>query len=363
MNTVVTHRREQVSLTRSDWPLVSVIVVNYNGGERLPSCLESLASDTYPAQQIVVVDNASTDDSRTILNNFTRLHREITVLWSARNLGYAGAVNLGLGSTEGEFIAVLNMDVTVERGWLKPLVRVFESRPEIAAVNPLIVLADGKGINAAGQDIHITGLGFNRGLGELASSIDGEPFSVSGIQGGAFLIRRTLLEKIGGMDTTGFLYHEDVNLSWLLRLMGFHFCCVPESVVHHDYFLTMYPAKLHLLERNRWSMLLAYLRRPSLMLLSPALLMTEILMWCYCFVRGTGFLQAKIESYRWILQHWPQIKTRRRIAESLRVVSDWKVLKNLHWMYAFGQFATLGRERGASRRQPVGGLPKEVVND
>jgi GT2 family glycosyltransferase len=358
------HKDQNSEASRRSNPApVSLIVVNYNGAERLTGCLDSLIADEYPAQQLIVVDNASTDGSRAVLNQLASLHREVEVLWSDRNLGYAGGVNFALGSARGEFIAVLNMDITVKAGWIAPLVEFLRQRPDVGAVNPLIALADGKRINAAGQDIHVTGLGFNRWLGRSVEDIGHSPFRVSGIQGGAFLIRRALLERIGGMDTTGFLYHEDVNLSWLLRLMGFDLYCVPESVAYHDYFLTMYPGKLHLLERNRWAMLIAYLRWSSMILLSPALLITECLLWGYCLLRGWEFMRAKIASYRWTLRHWPQIKHRRRLAESMRVISDWKLLSKLRWMYAIDQFMTLGRERGDSQRQPAGGLPKEAVND
>lgn len=347
----------------SGCPLMSIVVVNYNGGERLVSCLESLILDTDPVREILVVDNASTDGSRTILRDVAALHPEITMLWSERNLGYAGAVNLALDRARGEFIAVLNMDMTVKPGWARSQLEFLREHPNAGAVNPLIALLDGKRVNAVGQDIHITGLGFNRGLGQPIERIGRAPFRVSGIQGGAFIIRRALLQKIGGMDTAGFLYHEDVNLSWLLQLMGFELYCVPEGVVLHDYVLSMYPEKLYLLERNRWAMLLAYLHWSSLVFLSPILLLTECLVWGYCILRGWAFMRGKMASYRWVLRRWRQITNRRRFAESVRARPDWRILGNLNWRYTLDQFVILGRERGSSLRQPVGGLPKEAIND
>jgi len=343
-------------------PLVSLIVVNYNGGVSLLSCLEALISDPYSAREIIVVDNASTDQSPIILKDMSARHPNFIVVWSKQNLGYAGGVNLALGVAHGSYVAVLNMDVVVDSGWLAPLIAFLENHPKVGAVNPLIALSDGKRINALGQSVHPTGLGFNSHLGRLVESIGSEPVPVSGIQGGAFVIRRILLERMGGMDQTGFLYHEDVNLSWLLHLMGFDLYCVPQSVVRHDYVLSMYPAKLHLLERNRWAMLLAYLHRSTLILLIPAFIATEILTWGYCLLRGWSFMRAKLASYRWVLNHRQQIAERRRLAESLRVLPDRKLLMRLRWAYAWDQFGVLGKERGKSSRQPVGGVPKEAVN-
>lgn len=331
-------------------------MVNYNGGERLLSCLEALRADSYPAREIIVVDNASADTSPVILRDRCARHPDLIVLWSKQNLGYAGGVNLALNAVSGGYVAVLNMDVIVDSGWLAPLIAFLEDHPEVGAVNPLITLSDRKRINALGQTLHITGLGFNRYLGRLVESVDPKPARVSGIQGGAFVTRRALLEQMGGMDTTGFLYHEDVNLSWMLNLMGFDLYCVPDSVVHHNYALSMYPAKLHLLERNRWAMLLAYLHRSTLLPLIPALMATEMLMWAYCLLRGWSFIQAKAASYQWIYRHRGQIGERRRLAESLRVLSDWQLLSRLRWAYAWNQFLTLGRERGPSRRHPEGGI-------
>ena len=316
--------------------------------------MEALRADSYSAREIIVVDNASTDSSPAILRDLSARHPDLIVLWSKQNLGYAGGVNLALNVAGGRYVAVLNMDVVVDSEWLAPLITFLEDHPEVGAVNPLIALSDRKRINALGQSLHITGLGFNRHLGRLVESVDLEPVRVSGIQGGAFVIRRALLERMGGMDTTGFLYHEDVNLSWMLNLMGFDLYCVPKSVVRHDYFLSMCPAKLHLLERNRWAMLLAYLDWSTLVLLIPALMATEVLMWSYCLLCGWSFIQAKAVSYQWVFRHLGQIGERRRLADSLRVLSDWQFLRRLRWAYAWDQFLTLGRERGSSRRQLEG---------
>src|SRR6266545_1944350 len=109
-------------LDRLEWPLVSVIVVNYNGGECVRRCLETLLAGSYPAQELLVVDNASTDESPTALAAMAACRSAVTVIASDRNRGYAGGVNLALNSARGAYIAVLNMDVAVEPGWLEPLV-------------------------------------------------------------------------------------------------------------------------------------------------------------------------------------------------------------------------------------------------
>jgi GT2 family glycosyltransferase len=264
-------------------------------------------------------------------------------------------VNFALPAATGTYVAVLNMDVVVSPGWLDPLVALCEETPDAGAVCPLILLeADPGRINAAGQNVHPTGLGFNRLLDQPRESAGAEPSRISGLHGAAFLIRRDLLESIGGWNESGFLYHEDVELSWLLRLAGRENYCVPASTVSHDYHLTMFPHKLFLLERNRWSMLLANTRPVTRLALSPLLALSELMLWGYCLLRGPSFLRAKLDSYRWISGNRSRIRERERFVESVRRRSDRQVIRGLHWGYPVGQFVTLGRERGESERNRIG---------
>jgi GT2 family glycosyltransferase len=305
--------------------------------------------------EVLVVDNASTDGSDEIAEAFAERHDAVRLLRSATNRGYAGAVNVGLGEAQGTHVAVLNMDVVVSPGWLDPLVSFCETTPDAGAVCPLIALESDPGrLNAAGQNVNVTGLGFNRWLGEPRERAGVAPFRVSGLHGAAFLMPREVLESLGGWNESGFLYHEDVELSWLLRLAGREIYCVPASTVSHDYHLTMFPQKLFLLERNRWSMLLSNTRALTRLALSPLLALSELMMWAYCLLRGPAFLRAKLDSYGWLSQNRDRIRERKRFVESLRRTSDWRVLGGLSWGYPVDQFVTLGRERGESERNRIG---------
>ena len=335
-------------------PLVSVVVVNYNGAEALPRCLDALIADDADAE-ILVVDNASSDGSEAIAEEAAGAQASVRLLRSPTNRGYAGAVNLARAEARGTYLAVLNMDVVVSRGWLDPLVSFLEGSPATGAVCPLIVLeSDPERINAAGQNVNVTGLGFNRWLDQPRERAGSAPFRVSGLHGAAFLMRRDDLEAIGGWNESGFLYYEDVELSWLLALTGREIHCVPASIVMHDYHLTMFPHKLFLLERNRWAMLLAHMRAATRLALSPLFALSELMIWGYCLLRGPSFLRAKLDSYRWLSTHRERIGERRRFIESLRRRSDWGVLRGMQWGYPVDQFVTLGRERGESGRNRIG---------
>jgi GT2 family glycosyltransferase len=337
-------------------PRVSVVVVNYNGGRRLATCLDALLAEGGEVDaEILVVDNASVDGSAQIAEAAADRHPTVRLLRAPTNRGYAGAVNLALEAARGEYLAVLNMDVVVSPDWLQPLVSFVEETSDAGAVCPLIVLdSDPNRIMAAGQNVHVTGLGFNRWLGRPRERAGEAPFRVSGLHGAAFLIRRDLLEGLGGWDESGFLYFEDVELSWLLRLSGREIYVVPESTVSHDYHLTMFPHKLFLLERNRGAMLAADLGLPTRLAMLPLLAVSELMMWGYCLLRGPAFLRAKLDSYRWVARNRDRIRARRERVRAVRRRSDWELLRGLRWRYPVDQFLTLGRERGESTRDRLG---------
>jgi GT2 family glycosyltransferase len=303
-----------------------------------------------------VVDNASSDDSAAIAERLAEEHDSIRLIRSPTNRGYAGAVNVALHEARGDYLAVLNMDVEVSPGWLDPLASLLESNANAGVACPLILLDSDRGrIMAAGQNLNKSGLGFNRWLGKPREIAGEEAFEVDGLHGGAFVIRKSLLEHLGGWDETGFLYFEDVELSWLLRITGNEIWCVPDSTVAHDYHLSMFPHKLFLLERNRRKMLLADLRGRTRLAISPLLALSELMTWGYCLLRGPKFLRAKWQSYRWVRANRAQIRARREQIDSIRQVSDWEVLRGLRWGYPLDQFLTLGRERGPSSRDRIGG--------
>ncbi len=305
--------------------------------------------------EILVVDNASSDDSAEVAERLASEHDSVRLLRSSTNRGYAGAVNVALPEARGEYVAVLNMDVVVSPGWLDPLVSLLSQRPGAGVACPLILLESDPGkINAAGQNLNKSGLGFNRWLGKPRAIAGDEPSQVTGLHGAAFVIRRELLERLGGWDESGFLYFEDVELSWLLRIAGREIWCVPASTVVHDYHLSMFPHKLFLLERNRRRMLLADLRLGTRLAISPLLALSELMTWGYCLLRGPKFLRAKWRSYRWARANRAQIRARREQVDAVRQRSDWAVLRGLRWSYPLDQFLTLGRERGKSTRDRIG---------
>lgn len=320
-------------------PPVSIIVVNYNGMAHVGECLGSLVQRGCGRYRIILVDNHSTDGSL----DFIRRHfPDVEIIASEQNLGYAGAVNLALAQIDSQYVAVLNMDTVVQPGWLEPLVAFLEAHPNVGAVAPQILLYDDpQRINSLGQHLHITGLGFNRGYNRASSGLDTRPTQVGGIHGAVFVTRRDTLERMGGMNTACFMYHEDVDFSWLIRLMGYDIYCVPTSLVRHKYVLSMNPSKLYFLERNRLAMLLANLNWTTILTIAPLLIFTELMMVCYCLKHGWRFVKAKARSVLWILRHAHAIRCRRSHVQMLRLRTDWQIMAWLRLNYEWDQLFRL----------------------
>ncbi len=343
-------------MTRPEHLDVTVIVVAYNDQGSLSSCIGALIADAAPAQ-IIVVDNASDDGTASILSDIGTSDERIRIQQNRENIGYAAAVTNALPLSSSAYIAVLNADTVPSAGWLDPQIDYLEQNTHVAATSPTLVLRGTDLLNATGLDIHITGVVFNRNLHHPISDAATSPERVPGIQGTAFVIRRSALEAMGGWYSAGFLYHEEAELSWTLRLMGHDIVYVPTPAVEHNYVLTMSPEKLFLLERNRWEMLLANTKSTTLLVLGFPLLWTEAMVWAYCLMQGPRMLRAKWRSYASIRSRRTIIQQRRAHITDLRRVSDRSVLHSFRWNYAWGQMVSIGRRRSTSGRRGGRDLP------
>lgn len=315
---------------------VSVIIVNYNGMPHIEACISSVLRQTYPNFEVILVDSASLDDS---LDYAKRRFTNLVIVETRENLGYAGGINRGLEHATGEYIALLNIDTEVGQSWLAPMVEFLDKNPPVGAVTPKILLYDKARINALGLNIHITGLSFCRDLGKRDNSDLNKPLRVAGISGCSFLVRRELLDRLGGLNERFFMYCDDTDLSWVMNLMNYQMYCIPESIVYHKYQLKMDPEKLYLLERNRHAMLLSTLKPLTFVACFPFFAIIELLVAGYCLIRGKTYLLAKLKALHSVYQNIDDIKERRARIQRLRVISDLQLFKrlqlNLEWNQLF----------------------------
>jgi GT2 family glycosyltransferase len=329
----------------------SVVVVNYNGGERLQECLRSLLQECDQDDEIILVDNASSDGSPTAAE---RSFPDVRVIRSAVNLGFGTGNNLGARSTASQYIAFLNPDAVAKPGWLNALIDALVADPGAGlATSKILLLGDPEHINTCGNDVHFTGLTLCRGLG-LGSDALTEAGEVSAISGAAFVIRRELFETLGGFDDDFFLYMEDTDLSWRARLAGYRCIYVPNSIVHHEYMLRIGPQKTFYQERNRYLMLLKVYRWPTLLILLPALLLAEVITWGFVLLRNRRRLANKLRAYAWIARHWDSVIEQRRHTQALRHVIDRDLLRHCTYQLAYEQTGdTLAARLGHTLLDPA----------
>jgi hypothetical protein len=214
---------------------VTVVVVSWQGRHLVGACLESLRNQTLP-HRLVVVDNASTDGTAAFL---AAEHPEATVVRTTENLGFAGGVQAGLDVVETPCAALLNNDAEAEPGWLEALVEHLEAHPEAAAVTSRMVLADRPEVlNNTGVLLLPGGYGTDRGFGNPDGTYT-EAEEVFGFSGGAAALRMAAVRAVGGFARRFFLYYEDTDLSWRLRLAGWTVRYEPRAVVRHQHSATV----------------------------------------------------------------------------------------------------------------------------
>ena len=314
---------------------VSVIVVNFNGMPHLEACLSSILNQTYQNLEVILVDNGSTDGS---LDYARHRFPNLLIVENKENLGYPGGINRGVAHAAGEYIAPLNFDTEVEQNWLASMVSFMDENHQIGAVTPKTLLYHDKTkIGTLGLNIHITGLGFARGLGQADSESPNEPLRVAGVSGCSFIIRKEILEQMGGLNEDIFMYYDDVDLSWTINLMGYEIYCLPESIVYHKYDLRMSPEKLFSLEYGRLNLLLRYMKPLTFVMCSPAFLLTELLVMGYCIVRGKRYVSAKLRALGSSFKDIRRLMEKRSEAQRLRRISDFQLLGRLQLNYEWGQ--------------------------
>jgi GT2 family glycosyltransferase len=213
-----------------DDPRTTVIVLTWNGKDWLGRCLDAVLRE--PGDfEVVVVDNASSDGTAAFVE---ATFPSVRLVPLARNLGFAAGNNAGARAARGrDYLAFLNNDTEVERGWLPALVDALDNDPGAALAASHITSLDRPGvIDSAGDGYLRAGGGFKRHRGELESDVTAarETF---GVCGAACLIRRGVFESLGGFDERFFMVYEDVDLSYRARLAGHRACYVAAARVRH----------------------------------------------------------------------------------------------------------------------------------
>jgi GT2 family glycosyltransferase len=238
-------------MTQTTAPLVSLIIVNWNGRHWLEQCLPTLQAQTFADFEIIVVDNGSSDGSPAWLQ---AEWPSVRLICLPENAGFARANNVGIAASAAPYIVTLNNDTLADPGWLAAMVAAVDA-PEIGMVACQMVMWDSPHLlDSAGIKLDWSGTGWNRGAGRPTSAFS-EPELIFGPCAGAALYRRQMLNEIGLFDEDFFAYYEDVDLAWRGQQNGWRCRYQPAAQVRHWHSATggrNLARKTFLLGRNKW---------------------------------------------------------------------------------------------------------------
>jgi len=317
---------------RTVGPLVSVIILNWNDGERIGLCLTHVFDQTYRPIEVIVVDNGSQDGSYECIGS--EWGGQISLIHNEENRGYTGGMNQGIAAAQGEILLLLNSDVFLSETYVERAVQALERH-----VESQVGIVGGKLFffreNRKTTLVNNPGLFLGRRMNVKNSrNIDQEEF-VFGASGSCPVIRREVLDSIRltdgqWFDESYFSQGEDIDLWFRAHLRGWKVMFVPSAVGWHVH-AASYGGKVRFYERsdvfqvhamkNRYMTILK--NYPALLLVSmfPELVLSEVLIVIYLLLKSPRSLRNLLKAQSYILKNWSRIGKKRKEIQSTRKVS------------------------------------------
>lgn len=309
---------------------IAVVILNWNGRRFLEKFLPSVTTLSEGAD-VWVADNGSTDDSIELIN---KQFPTVKVLQFDQNYGFTGGYNKALEQIESEYFVLLNSDIEVTEGWLKPLADFMDANPDVAACAPKLLSYDQRTdfeyAGASGGFIDRYGYPFCRG--RILGTIERDNGQYNDIRdvfwasGACLFIRSKLYAEAGGLDDDFFAHMEEIDICWRLKNMGYRIAIVPQSVVYHVGGGTLpnnNPKKLFLNYRN--NLFLLYKNLPDKgfhRTMFIRMILDGISMGLYLVHLKFGFLMAVPRAHIAFYQNRSKMKAKRRQLQAMRK-TDW----------------------------------------
>lgn len=209
---------------------VTIIIPNYNGKHFMQPCLDSLMLQTFKDFKIIVVDNASTDDSLSYLED---CYPDIEVISLKENYGFSKAVNVGIHHSDTPYVILLNNDTIVDSHYVEEMIHAIQkSRNLFSVSSKMIQMYHPELIDSAGDLYTLIGWGICRGSGRSITNYS-EPSVIFSACAGAAIYRRSVFEEIGYFDENHFAYIEDIDIGYRAKIYGYQNIYCPTALVYH----------------------------------------------------------------------------------------------------------------------------------
>ncbi len=284
-------------------PLISVIVVNWNGIGFVRECLGSLERQTWKNLEFIVVDNGSSDGSADYIRSWTGRVSNAQAVFLSRNSGFCEGNNIGFARARGEWIALLNNDAVAEPNWIEELMRHGNTEERIGMLGGKILFAEPEGIiDKAGHLIYWDGQ--NRGRGTMERDLGQYDKAEEALwpDACAAMYHRRVFEETGGFDESFFAFGDDADLGMRARLLGWRAWYVPKAVVRHRHSATAGPysaMKITLVERNRLLLAIKNFSWP-LLIANPYWSIRRFLWHAYAASKRQGAAGRLVASQGWL---------------------------------------------------------------
>lgn len=305
-------------------PLISIVILNYNAGELLFNCVNSITKLDYSNYEIILVDNNSTDQSHI---ECKKKFDQVRLIENKENSGYCEGNNIGIRNAKGEYILVLNPDTKIESNLLNEFLKAYEKFGE-GLYQPKILAFEGNLIESAGNMIQLFGFGYSKGRGIKDNGEYEKPQEIGFASGACLFTKMDVIKKIGLLDPFIFLYLDDLDLGWRAKHIGIKSFYVPSTTIYHvrSYYYKWNKMKFFWLERNRHYCLLTHISKKTFCKMIPSLIIIEIMMIIFYGVKGFG--KMKLKAYADILKNMNHINEKYNELNQKRIVSDKEILKN-----------------------------------
>ena len=311
-------------MIQKNQPLVSIIIVNYNAGQFLLDCVESVFLSNYSNFEVIVVDNVSTDNShKQCKEKFKQIH----LIENKKNLGYCEGNNIGIRYAKGDYIVILNPDTQVSSNWLNEFLIAYEKCGDGLFQGKNISMDDEKILRSTGNIIQLFGFGYARDKGKKDSGQREKIEEINYASGTCLFTSKLIMDKIGLFDPFLFLYHDDLDLGWRASCLNIKSFFVPTVKIKHvsSYSLKWSAQKFYWLERNRKYCILTHYSSSTRKKMFFPLLIVDMM--TFFFYLGKGMIKAKIKADLEILKNQKIIKKRYDELEKIKIVSDKILIK------------------------------------